>query len=54
MKDRLENKLHEMVSQGQITVQEAQQEIAADWISAYQKYVEPQPRSLSPHSLDLR
>lgn len=38
MKHALENKLHQMVCAGQITMQEAQQ-TATDWISAYQRYV---------------
>jgi hypothetical protein len=41
MKDQLENKLHRMVCDGQITMAEAQQEIATNWIAAYQKYVGP-------------
>ena len=41
VKDKLENKLHELICSGQLPVQQAQQEIAQDWIAAYQKYVEP-------------
>jgi hypothetical protein len=43
VKDELENKLHEMICTGKIPIQTAQQEIAHDWISAYQKYVGPLP-----------
>ena len=38
VKDKLENKLHRMVCSGDITLAEAQQAIAKDWIAAYQKY----------------
>lgn len=38
-KDRLENKLHKMVCAKQITLKEAQHEIADDWVTAYQRYV---------------
>lgn len=41
VKDQLENKLHELICSGQIPVQQAQQEIAQDWIAAYQKYIGP-------------
>lgn len=40
IKDKLENKLHELICAGQLPVQQAQQEIAQDWIAAYKKYVE--------------
>ena len=43
VKDRLENKLHQMVCNGDIALAEAQKAIAEDWIGAYQKYVGPQP-----------
>jgi hypothetical protein len=41
IKDKLENKLHELICSGQLPVEQAQQEIAHDWIAAYQKYVGP-------------
>lgn len=41
VKDKLENKLHELICSGQLPVQQAQQEIAHDWIAAYQKYLGP-------------
>jgi hypothetical protein len=41
VKDELENKLHELICSGQLPVQQAQQEIAQDWIAAYQKNVKP-------------
>lgn len=39
VKDKLENKLHELICSGQIPVKQAQQEIAKDWIAAYKKYI---------------
>ena len=44
VKDKLENKLHELICSGQLPVQQAQHDIAQDWIAAYQKYVEPLAR----------
>ena len=38
-KDKLENKLKRMVCSGQIQLDQAQQEIANDWIAAYKKYI---------------
>jgi hypothetical protein len=43
VKDQLENKLHDLMCSGQISVQEAQQSIAKDWIAAYRKYIGPLP-----------
>jgi hypothetical protein len=41
-KDRLENKLHQMVCKDKtITLTEAQKEIATDWVAAYKKYIGP-------------
>ena len=37
-KDRLENKLHQMICSGQISLKEAQREEATDWVAAYKKY----------------
>lgn len=42
-KDKLENKLHEMICNGQIDIKTAQREIAINWIDAYKKYVQDQP-----------
>ena len=39
-KDRLENKLHKMVCKGEISLEQAQQEIATDWVKAFHKYIE--------------
>lgn len=38
-KDILENKLHRLVVEGDVSLREAQREISTDWISAYRKYV---------------
>jgi hypothetical protein len=38
-KDALENKLHRLVCVGTITLIEAQQAVATDWITAHRKYV---------------
>jgi hypothetical protein len=37
-KDQLEDRLHQMVCKGDLTLSEAQREIASDWIAAYKKY----------------
>ncbi len=42
-KDDLENRLHEMVCRGQISLSRAQRMIATNWIEAYQRYVHPTP-----------
>ncbi len=39
LKDRLENKMHELVCDGTLTLAEAQTEIRTDWIDAYERYV---------------
>ncbi len=38
VKDQLEERLHQMVCNGQISLSAAQQEIANNWIDAYKKY----------------
>jgi len=38
IKDTLENRLHKLVCDDRITIQEAQQAIAVDWIGALKKY----------------
>ena len=39
VKDKLENKLHEVVCAGKITLAEAQGEIASDWVRSYNLHV---------------
>lgn len=41
VKDALENRLHKLVCEGTVTLEDAQHEIATDWISAWYKYVQP-------------
>jgi len=38
-KDVLENRLHALVCAGRVPIEQAQREIAIDWIAAYEKYV---------------
>jgi hypothetical protein len=38
-KDRLEDRMHTLVCAGQLQLEQAQHEIAADWIAAYRKYL---------------
>jgi hypothetical protein len=38
VKDKLEDRLHEMVCEGQLDLTTAQREISTDWIAAYKKY----------------
>ncbi len=38
-KDKLENRLHEMICTGKISLQQAQHDIATNWIAAYRQYV---------------
>ncbi len=51
VKDRLEDKLHELVCNGKIDLKTAQREIAANWIEAYKKYVSPNPPLPKPTPL---
>ena len=43
MKDALERKLHRLVCAGELDLKTAQQEIASNWIEAYQKYIAKSP-----------
>ncbi len=38
VKDQLENALHDDICAGRVSLQQAQQEIATDWIAAYKKH----------------
>ena len=42
VKDQLEDRLHHMVCERKISLNEAQREIASDWIEAYKKYFHTQ------------
>lgn len=39
VKDRLEQRLHQLVCAGKMDLSTAQHDIATDWIGAYKKYV---------------
>lgn len=39
VKDKLEDRLHQLVCAGRVSIEEAQHEIATDWIAAYEKYI---------------
>jgi hypothetical protein len=39
IKDKLENKLHDLVCNGTLDLKSAQQQIATNWIAAYQQYL---------------
>jgi hypothetical protein len=39
VKDKIENKLHALVCDGQLDLQTAQHEIATDWMTAYLQYI---------------
>lgn len=41
VKDRLETKLKKMICDGEIDLETAQDEIAKDWVGAFNKYIEP-------------
>ena len=43
IKDKIENKLHDLVCSGAITLKVAQKAIATNWEAAYQKYLGPLP-----------
>src|SRR5260370_13774173 len=42
VKDRLENRLHQMVCAGQLDLTIAQQAIASDWFAPYKRYESPE------------
>lgn len=42
-KDKLEDRLHELVCQGSVSLATAQYDIAHDWVAAYKRYVAPAP-----------
>ena len=43
VKDQLENKLHDLVCAGSLSLAEAQRQEAVDWVAAYQRWVGPLP-----------
>jgi hypothetical protein len=42
VKDKLEQRLHQLVCSGELDLATAQHDIAVDWIGAYRKYIGPQ------------
>ena len=44
VKDRLESRLHAEVCAGNVALEDAQREIAADWVQAFRKYIGEPPR----------
>ncbi|HEY0791404.1 MAG TPA: HNH endonuclease signature motif containing protein [Chthoniobacterales bacterium] len=54
VKDRLENRLHELVCSGRLDLKTAQRVIASNWIGAYKRYVGPQPKAMGRPSEDER
>lgn len=53
VKDKLENRMHSMICKGKLDINQAQQEIAKDWIAAYEKYVGAVPGGRSTTSSSL-
>jgi hypothetical protein len=49
VKDRLEQRLHDLVCTGQIDLPTAQHELARDWIGAYKKYFGSESPRWAPH-----
>jgi hypothetical protein len=47
LKDALEDRLHDLLCAGEITLATAQREIATDWIAAYKKYFQTD----APHAM---
>lgn len=43
VKDRIENRLHELVCNHQLSLQDAQRAIGSDWVAAYRQYLGPTP-----------
>jgi hypothetical protein len=39
IKDKLEDRLHAIVCAGKLPIEQAQREIAMDWIAAYERYI---------------
>lgn len=48
-KDRLENRLHELVCSGRLPLAEAQAAIRTDWIAAYRRFIGPVPDNRRLH-----
>ncbi|HQS03167.1 MAG: hypothetical protein B7Y07_08100 [Halothiobacillus sp. 24-54-40] len=48
-KDKLENRLHALVCHGEISLAQAQHEIATDWISSYKAHIGAEPNDERSH-----
>jgi len=48
VKDNLENKLHKLVCNRQVSLEEADRAISQNWIEAYKKYIAQKPIAVSP------
>jgi hypothetical protein len=44
-KDKLENRMNKLICSGKLDIRQAQEEIAKDWIGAYQRYIGKLPGS---------
>jgi len=53
MKNDLEEKLQKLVCSGQLDLETAQREIAADWVGAYEKYMKRRQKGGTPPPNDL-
>lgn len=49
VKDDLENRLHTLVCRGEITLQDAQEAIAANWTQAYQQFMAARAKNNREH-----
>ncbi|HEX4321748.1 MAG TPA: zf-HC2 domain-containing protein [Acidobacteriaceae bacterium] len=54
VKDQLEDHLHDMVCSRQLSLGQAQQDIASNWITAYKKYFRTAQPLANPVQADLR
>lgn len=52
VKDQLEVKMHKMICKENADIPTLQREIATDWISAYKKYVAPEPLPSKAHETE--
>jgi hypothetical protein len=52
-KDVLENRLHDLVCSGQLSLASAQQQEASDWVAAYRRYVDGTPPAPSSSPSDV-
>jgi hypothetical protein len=53
VKDRLENRLHELVCEGRLSLSEAQRAIAIDWIETSSKAGKILNRAAAPQALEM-